>query len=131
MNVLMINGSPHPHGTTRRALDEIAGVLNEHGIDTRILTIGQETIHGCIACGKCNGHCAAFDDAVNEAIDLMAKADGLVIGSPVYFASPNGTLLSLLDRMGYAGGSIFAGKPAACVAAARGAEGPRPRSTRC
>jgi multimeric flavodoxin WrbA len=119
MNVLMINGSPHPHGTTRRALDEMAGVLNGYGIGTRILTVGQETIHGCIACGKCNGHCVAFDDVVNEAIDLMAKADGLVIGSPVYFASPNGTLLSFLDRMGYAGGPIFAGKPAACVAAAR------------
>ena len=119
MHVLMINGSPHPHGTTRRALDEMAGVLNEYRIDTRILTIGQETVHGCIACRKCNGHCAAFDDIVNEAIDLLAGADGLVIGSPVYFASPNGTLLSFLDRMFLAGGPKFAGKPAACIAAAR------------
>ena len=119
MKVLMINGSPHPHGTTRRALDEIAGVLNGQGIDTQIMTVGQELIHGCIGCHKCNGHCTAFDDMVNEAIDRMAEADGLVIGSPVYFASPNGTLLSFLDRMFYAGGPIFMGKPAACVTAAR------------
>ena len=119
MQVLMINGSPHPHGTTRRALDEIAGALHMDGIETEILTVGQETIHGCIGCGKCNGHCTAFDDMVNTAIDKMAQSDALVIGSPVYFASPNGTLLSFLDRMFYAGGGIFAGKPAACVSAAR------------
>lgn len=120
MNVLMINGSPHPHGTTRRALDEIAATLESHRIETEILTVGQQMIHGCIACGKCDGHCAAFDDAVNTAIDKLTQADGLVIGSPVYYASPNGTLLSFLDRMFYAGASAaFIGKPAACVAAAR------------
>jgi len=119
MKVLLINGSPHPHGTTRRALDEIAGVLEGHQIDTEIFTVGQKTIHGCIGCGKCDGHCTAFDDEVNEAIDKMAQADGLIIGAPVYFASPNGTVISFLDRMFYAGGGIFAGKPAACVAVAR------------
>jgi len=121
MKVLMINGSPHPHGTTRRALDEIAQALGQEQIETEILTVGQQTIHGCIGCGRCaaSSHCAAFDDAVNDAIDKMAMADGLVIASPVYFASPNGTLLSFLDRMFYAGGLVFAGKPAACVAAAR------------
>ncbi len=119
MKVLMINGSPHIHGTTRRALDEIAEVLKGHQVETEIITVGQKMIHGCIACGKCDGHCAAFDDAVNEAIDKMEAADGLIIGSPVYFASPNGTMLSFLDRMFYAGGGIFAGKPAACVTAAR------------
>ncbi|MBE0601859.1 MAG: flavodoxin family protein, partial [Firmicutes bacterium] len=119
MKVLIINGSPHAHGTTRRALDEIAGVLKEHQVETEIMTIGQLTVHGCIACGKCDGHCAAFDDAVNEALDKMAQADGLIIGSPVYFASPNGSVLSFLDRMFYAGGGVFAGKPAACVTTAR------------
>jgi multimeric flavodoxin WrbA len=119
MKVLMINGSPHVHGTTRKALDEIAGVLGEQQIETEILTVGQETIHGCIGCGRCNGHCAAFDDRVNVAIDKMAEADGLVIGTPVYFASPNGTLLAFLDRMFFAGGAVFTGKPAACIAAAR------------
>lgn len=116
---MMINGSPHAHGTTRRALDEIAGVLKEHRVETETMTIGQLAVHGCIACGKCDGHCAAFDDAVNEAIDKMAASDGLIIASPVYFASPNGTMLSFLDRMFYAGGGVFAGKPAACVATAR------------
>lgn len=119
MDVLMINGSPHPHGTTRRALDEIAGVLNGYQIGTEIQTIGQEMIHGCIGCGKCDGHCTAFDDVVNQVIDKMAKADALILGSPVYFASPNGTLLSFLDRMFYAGDGIFEGKPVACIAAAR------------
>jgi multimeric flavodoxin WrbA len=119
MKVLMINGSPHPHGTTRRALDEIAGVLKEHQVETELMTVGQLAVHGCIACGKCDGHCAAFDDEVNTAIDKMAQADGLVIGSPVYFASPNGTLLSFLDRMFFAGGGVFAGKPAGVVAVAR------------
>jgi multimeric flavodoxin WrbA len=119
MKVLMINGSPHPHGTTRRALDEIAGALNGQRIDTQIMTVGQELIHGCIGCNRCKGRCAAFDDKVNEAIDLMAGSDGLVIGSPVYFASPNGTLLAFLDRMFYAGGPVFMGKPAACLAVAR------------
>lgn len=119
MNVLMINGSPRPHGTTRRALDEIAGTLNTYEIGAQVLTIGQEAIHGCIGCGKCNGHCTAFADSVNDAIDQLAKADGLIIGTPVYYASPNGTLISFLDRMFYAGGLAFAGKPAACVAAAR------------
>ncbi len=119
MKVLMINGSPHMHGTTRRALDEIATVLQEHQIESEIFTIGQKTIHGCIACGQCDGHCAAFDDEVNEAIDKMKESDGLIIGTPVYFASPNGTTLSFLDRMFYAGGGAFAGKAAACVAVAR------------
>lgn len=121
MKVLMINGSPHPYGTTRRALDEIAGALNAHEMETEILTIGQETIHGCIGCGRCakEKRCVPFDDLVNDAILKMADADGLVLGSPVYFASPNGTMLSFLDRMFFAGGPVFAGKPAACVAAAR------------
>lgn len=119
MRVLMINGSPHLHGTTRRALDEVAGVLHENGIETEILTVGQEAVHGCIGCFKCNGHCTAFDDTVNTAIDKMAEADGLVIGTPVYYASPNGTLLSFLDRMFFASRAGFAGKPAAVVAVAR------------
>lgn len=119
MRVLMINGSPHVHGTTRRALDEIAKTLAQDGIESEIRTIGQKMIHGCIGCGKCSGHCTAFDDAVNEAIDALAEADALILASPVYYASANGTLFSFLDRMFTAGGGIFTGKPAACVAAAR------------
>ena len=121
MKVLMINGSPHVNGTTRRALDEIAAVLNTHAIETEIMTIGHKAVHGCIGCGRCatENRCAPFDDVVNDAILKMAEADGLVLGSPVYFASPNGTMLSFLDRMFFAGGPVFEGKPAACVATAR------------
>ncbi len=119
MNVLMINGSPHTHGTTRRALAEMETVFHAQGLETRVLTVGQELIHGCIGCGKCKGYCAAFDDGVNQAIDFMAQADGLVLATPVYFASPNGTMLAFLDRMFFAGGPVFSGKPAACVSVAR------------
>ena len=120
MKALMLNGSPHEHGTTRRALDEMAGALLENGVDTDIMTIGAKPIRGCIACGRCDGRCRAFDDDVNRALEKLESADALVIASPVYFASPNGTLLSFLDRMFSAGnGSAFEGKPAACVAVAR------------
>ena len=119
MNILMINGSPHPNGTTRRALAEIETVLHEQGLETRVLTVGQELIHGCIGCGRCRGRCAAFDDIVNTAIGYMAAADGLVLASPVYYASPNGAMLAFLDRMFFAGGPVFLGKPAACVSVAR------------
>ncbi len=103
MKVLMINGSPHPHGTTRRALDEMASTLKESGVETEIITVGNKAIRGCIACWRCDGRCRAFDDEVNVALGKMEAADGLVIASPVYFASPNGTLISFLDRMFAAG----------------------------
>ena len=121
MKVFMINGSPHAHGTTRRALDEVASALAENGVETEIITVGNKVIRGCIACGRCDGLCRAFDDEVNVAIQKMRECDGLVIGSPVYYASPNGTLISFLDRMFYAADAdtVFAGKPAACVVAAR------------
>lgn len=120
MKVLMINGSPHPHGTTRRALDEMTRTLAASNIDVEVMTVGNKPIRGCIACGRCDGRCRAFDDDVNRALEVMEQSDALVIASPVYFASPNGTLLSFLDRMFSAGnGSAFEGKPAACVAVAR------------
>ncbi len=121
MKVLMINGSPHPHGTTRRVLDEMAAILEKEQISSEILTIGHRSIRGCIACGKCDGRCPTFNDEVNLALEKMEEADALVIGTPVYFASPNGTLISFLDRMFCAGNEekAFAGKPAACIAVAR------------
>ncbi len=121
MKVLMINGSPHPHGTTRRVLEEMAAILEKEQISSEILTIGHLSIRGCIACGKCDGRCRAFNDEVNLALEKMEEADALVIGTPVYFASPNGTLISFLDRMFSAGNGekAFAGKPAACIAVAR------------
>ncbi len=120
MKVLMLNGSPHPHGTTRRALDEMAGALKASGMESQIMHIGGAAIRGCIACGRCDGRCRAFNDEVNVALEAMENADALVLGSPVYFASPNGTLLCFLDRMFSAGNAqAFQGKPAACVAVAR------------
>lgn len=120
MKALMLNGSPHENGTTRRALDEVAATLVKNGIETEIITIGNKAVRGCIACGKCDGRCRAFDDDVNRVLEKMEKSDALVIASPVYFASPNGTLLAFLDRMFSAGNEVaFAGKPAACIAVAR------------
>lgn len=120
MKVLLLNGSPHTHGCTYTALEEVAGQLNKNGIETEIVQIGTDSIRGCIACGKCgeNNRCI-FDDVVNEILEKMEHADGLVVGTPVYYASPNGSLISLLDRLFYASGGQFAYKPAAAVASAR------------
>lgn len=115
----MLNGSPHKNGTTFRALSEIATILNENGIETEIVTVGDKKVHGCMACGGCAkaGKCV-FDDIVNELVEKLTFADGLIVGSPVYFAGANGTLLSILDRMFY-NRKNFAYKPAAAVAVAR------------
>lgn len=120
MNVLLINGSPHAKGCTYTALSEVAKVLEAEGIDTKIFHIGTGPVHGCIACGRCSeiGKCVFDDDPANEMIALMKAADGIVIGSPVYYAGPNGALCALLDRAFYAGGS-FEFKPAAAVVSAR------------
>lgn len=120
MNVLLINGSPHKEGCTNRALREVSESLNKEGINTEILHIGNKAIHGCIACGKCatTGRCIFGDDLVNEILDKVDQIDGLVVGSPVYYASANGSLFSLLDRLFFAGRD-FAFKPAAAVVSAR------------
>jgi len=121
MNVLLINGSPHKNGCTFTALSEIARELKKQGIQTSIFHIGTKAIRGCIACGQCKetGYCIGSDDPVNECIDLMKAADGIIVGSPVYYASPNGALLALLDRVFYASGVAFAYKPAAAIACCR------------
>ena len=120
MKVLLLNGSPHTAGTTFRALSEVAKTLNEEGIETEIMTIGNKPISGCSACGGCaeNGICVKPDKTVNEVSEKISAADGVVIGTPVYYASLNGTLKSLLDRVFYSKKS-FAYKPAAAVAVAR------------
>lgn len=119
MKVLMINGSPHEKGTTYRALKEIADTLNKEGVETEIITVGDKQIFGCTACKGCakTGRCVK-NDIVNEVICKIEQADGLVVGSPVYYASLNGTLKCLLDRVFYAKSS-FANKPAAAIAVAR------------
>lgn len=120
MKVLLINGSPHPYGCTYTALSEVAGQLEKNGVDTQIVQMGTAPVRGCIACRRCfeTGRCV-FEDAVNEILEQMKDADGLVVGSPVYYASPNGDIISLLDRLFYAGKSVLAYKPAAAVVSAR------------
>lgn len=102
MNVLLINGSPHAKGCTYTALHEVAQTLGAEGIDTEIIHVGNKDIRGCIACRQCkkNGKCV-FDDLVNEVAPKFESCDGIVIGSPVYFASANGTLVSFVDRLFY------------------------------
>lgn len=121
MNVLLINGSPHKNGCTHTALAEVAGQLNAQGIDTNIFHVGAKAVRGCIACGQCaaTGHCVFTDDPVNKCIDLLKQADGLVVGSPVYYAAPNGGLCALLDRVFYAKSAAYAYKPAAAVVSCR------------
>lgn len=102
MNVLMLNASPRAGGNTAAALAQMERIFSEEGIGTEILQIGQQAVRGCIACGSCwkNGKCV-FDDAVNEAAPKFEAADGLVVATPVYYASANGTLVSFLDRLFY------------------------------
>lgn len=100
MKTLLINGSPHANGCTFTALSIVAEELQKNGIETEIVHIGNKDIRGCIACGKCAelGRCV-FNDMVNEVAPKFEQADGLVVGSPVYYAGPNGTLTNLLDRL--------------------------------
>ena len=102
MKVLMINGSPRVGGNTSLALAEMEKVFAQEGIETETIQVGPQPIRGCIACNSCAnlGRCV-FDDAVNEAAPKFEVADGLVVASPVYYASANGTLVSFLDRLFY------------------------------
>ena len=120
MKVLMINGSPHAKGNTAIALAEMQKVFAEEGIETEILHVGNQAIRGCIACNFCakNGKCV-FDDAVNVAAENLQEADGLVVGTPVYYASANGTLVSFLDRLFYSASFDKRMKVGAAVAVAR------------
>jgi multimeric flavodoxin WrbA len=100
--VILLNGSAHQHGCTATALDEMVKVFHEEGVETEIIQVGTKPVRGCISCGKCEelGRCV-FDDLVNEVAPKFEEADGLVVGSPVYYGSPNGNLLSFLDRLFY------------------------------
>lgn len=108
MKVLLINGSPHAKGSTYTALNEVALTLEKEGIETEMIHVGHQAIRGCIACGKCReiGRCV-FEDAVNEVSEKFKDADGLVVGSPVYYASANATLVALLDRVFYSSARQF------------------------
>lgn len=120
MNVLMINGSPRGNGNTAIALREMKNVFAQEGIEVTELNVGAKAIRGCIACNKCAelGKCV-IDDAVNEAAPLLAKADGVVVASPVYYASANGNLISFLDRLFYSCRCDLTMKVGASVVCAR------------
>lgn len=120
MKVLLINGSPHAKGSTYTALHEMEKVFEENGIEVEMLHIGNQAIRGCVACGSCykTGKCV-FDDAVNEAAEKFETCDGIVVGSPVYYASANATLVAFLDRLFYSSHFDKTMKVGAAVASAR------------
>lgn len=102
MKVLMLNGSPHVNGNTATALAEMQKIFAAEGVETQLVHIGNKMIRGCVACQKCSeaGKCV-FDDVVNETAPIFAEADGLVVGTPVYYASANATTIAYLDRLFY------------------------------
>ncbi|HHX92077.1 MAG TPA: flavodoxin family protein [Clostridiales bacterium] len=117
MKVLLINGSPRPAGCTYTALREVADALEAEGIETEFFQIGTDPVRGCIECWKCSklGRCVFDDDICNEMAERMIAADGIVIGSPVFYAAPAGQLCALLDRVFYAQAPALAYKPAAAI----------------
>ncbi|MDD6855313.1 MAG: flavodoxin family protein [Oscillospiraceae bacterium] len=120
MKVLMINGSPRAEGNTALALREMEAIFREAGVDVITMQVGNKAIRGCIACGKCAalGKCV-FDDAVNDAAALLPQVDGLVLASPVYYASANGNLISFLDRLFHSNHCDLTMKVGASVVCAR------------
>lgn len=120
MKVLLINGSPKPEGCVARALKEVVSELEKEGIETETICVGNMDIRGCIACGSCHktGKCV-FNDAVNEIAVKFEEADGLIVGSPVYYGSANGTLTNLLDRLFYSTNFSKRMKAGAAVVSAR------------
>ncbi|MDE6627463.1 MAG: flavodoxin family protein [Lachnospiraceae bacterium] len=123
MKVLLVNGSPNAKGCTYTALSEIAKTLEDNGVETEIFHIGNKPVRGCIGCGACkrseSGGCVFDDDIVNRLVEKVKAADGYVFGSPVYYASPNGAMLAVMDRLFYSAGKYMQYKPAACIASAR------------
>lgn len=122
MKVLMINGSPKDNGNTFTALSEVAKALNGEGIETEVIGIGKQAVQGCIACGMCGriGKCTFNDDLYYRVFRAVRDGiDGLVIGSPVYYGGPNGSLCAFLDRMFYSMGQYLQYKPGASVVVCR------------
>ena len=122
MKVLLINGSPREQGNTYTALSEVAKTLQKEGVETEIISIGKKAVQGCIACGWCGreGRCTFRDDLYFKVMRAIKDGiDGLVVGSPVYYGGPNGSLCALLDRVFYAHGKDLQYKPAASVVVCR------------
>lgn len=121
MKVLLINGSPRGKGNTYIALSEVAKALEANGVETEIVSIGAKAVQGCIACGRCAelGRCVFNDELYNTVRGKLVEADGIVVGSPVYYAGPNGSLCALLDRLFFSASNLLRYKPAASVAVCR------------
>ncbi|MGI5971851.1 MAG: flavodoxin family protein [Oscillospiraceae bacterium] len=122
MKVLLINGSPRGNGNTALALSEVAHVLESEGVKCEIVWLGNKPVRDCIACRKCadlDNACVFDDDIINDLIRIAETADGFVFGTPVYYAHPNGRILSVMNRLFFAGKPAFSHKPAAAVAVAR------------
>lgn len=123
MKVLLINGSPRKQGNTFVALSEAASVLEKQGIQAEIVQIGVKPVRGCVACNQCKtkelGRCVFDDDVCNHIGEKLDDADGLIIGSPVYYGQPNGSVLSLMQRLFYSAGTKVQNKPAAAVCVCR------------
>ncbi|MCD8381907.1 MAG: flavodoxin family protein [Clostridiales bacterium] len=120
MKVLLINGSPHEKGCTYTALAEVAAALEREGVETELFWVGNRPVPGCIACGKCaaTGQCV-FDGGIHQITDELDGIDGIVVGSPVYYASASGQITSFLDRLFYVNGKRMAGKLGASVVSCR------------
>ncbi len=122
MKVLLINGSPRKEGNTFLALSEVAKALEENGVETEIVQLGNKPVRGCIGCGKCReglGRCTFNDELYSEIRTHLETADGLIVGSPVYYAGPNGSLCAILDRVFYSCSELLQYKPAASVSVCR------------
>ena len=122
MKVLLINGSPRKNGNTYLALSEVAKALNENGVETEIVSIGTKAVQGCTACNSCAelGRCIFKDELYNNIRKKLEEGiDGLVIGSPTYYAGPNGSLCALLDRLFYSSSDLMEYKPATAVTVCR------------
>ncbi|MBO7681984.1 MAG: flavodoxin family protein [Clostridia bacterium] len=120
MKVLILNGSPRMNGNTTLAVDEMVKVFEKEGVETEVVRIGNQAVRGCIACGRCGelGKCV-FDDVVNEVAEKFKEADGLVVATPVYYASANATTIAVLDRLFYSASYDTSFKVGAGVAIAR------------
>ncbi len=123
MKVMLLNGSPRQDGNTATILNEIAGQLKKNGIESEIFNIGSAPVRGCIACGQCHaqglGKCVFDDDVCNTLIAAMSECDALIVGSPVYYGTPSGQVLSVLQRMAYSAGAVMQGKPASAFTVCR------------
>lgn len=120
MKVVLLNGSPKANGNTALALNEMVKVFEAEGVEAEVIRVGNKPVRGCVACGKCGelGKCV-FDDVVNEIAAKLETADGLVVGSPVYYASANATLIAVLDRLFYSSSCDKTMKVGASVVCAR------------